>query len=158
MPADALSSLVKQIACQIPYLPREVEELYHKFSSYGARPSTNDLYDTLLPISRSFGRTFFVFDALDECDQDTQRKELLPLLQRMARDGISIFLTSHPGPEDIKQAFCYASRIEIMAQDTDIERYIRHKINHHPRAKYLVQIRQCMDKITSELIKYAKGV
>lgn len=120
------------------------------------KPTIDELYIALLEVSRSFPQVFFVFDALDECHRDTQRRELLPLFRRMAKDGICVFVTSRPHPEDVQDALEDVAKIRLFAQDEDIATYIKEKIEMNPRAKKLAQDEK--DRIVSRLKEYAKGM
>lgn len=157
-PIAVLSSLVKQITSQLPHLPAEIEKLYDDLRFQEKRPTMEELYIALVAASKNFSRTFFVFDALDECDQQSQRRELLPLFHRMGEDGISLFLTSRQHPEDIRESLHGVAKIEITAKEEDIERYILAKIEENPRAKRLVQLGKCKERIISELIHCARGM
>lgn len=157
-PIHILASLVKQLASQLPHLPKEVEDLHDKLRYQGKRPGLEELYATLLVTFQSFGRVFFVFDALDECDPQSQRKKLLPLFHRMAGDGASIFLTSRQYPEDIRQSFGDAKKINLAAKEEDIRTYIQEKIGENSRAERLIGQGDCKERIISELIKCAKGM
>lgn len=122
------------------------------------KPTIDELYVALLEVSELFARVFFVFDALDECDPDGQRRELLPLFQRMGKDGFCVFLTSRPHPEDIRAALCDAAKIELAAQGQDIVAYIKGKIEGNSRARVLVQSAECQDMIISGLVESAQGM
>lgn len=118
----------------------------------------DELYAVLLDMLESFPQVFFIFDALDECHPETQRKELLPLFNRMGKDGICVFLTSRPHPQDIRDAFRDAIQIELSAKDEDIETYIRGKIRENPRARELVDNAGYMEKVISGLTNCAEGM
>lgn len=117
-----------------------------------------ELYSVLLAISKYFKQLFFVFDALDECDPQNQRKELLPLFQQLAADRFSVFLTSRPHPEDIQDSLYSVAKIELSAQEEDIVTYVREKINGNPRAKRLIRQGKCEDRIIRELVACAEGM
>lgn len=155
---DVLSSLVKQLASQIPHLPMEIEELYDRLQKQHRRPTSEELYTALLTASKAFGQVFFIFDALDECDPDDQRKDLLPFFHRLAKDGIKVFLTSRPHPEDIQVSLHDATKIELSAKETDIGIYIQRRIDENPRASRLVGQGNCKDMIVSTLVDCAKGM
>lgn len=151
-PVLVLSSLVKQLASQVPYLPTGVEKLYKKFGSN--KPSIGDLYDVLLEVSRSFDSTFIIFNALDECGKSSdQRKEYLSLIQLLARDDIDVLLTSRPHPKDIQHALRDATRIELLATEEGIANYICEKIDKYLWASNLIEVGRCKERITSELAK-----
>lgn len=156
-PVLVLSSLVKQLASQVPYLPLGVEKLYKKFGSN--KPSVGGLNDVLLEIPKPFDSTFIIVDALDECGKSSgQRREYFSLIQRLAQDDIDVFLTSRPHPEDIQHAPRDAIRIELLANEEDIANYICEKIDKHPRASNLIEVGRCKERIISKLAKYAQGM
>lgn len=155
-PINVLASLVKQLVSQIPYVPTEVE-VWHGNIGYRA-PTYEDLYTGLLATLKSFTRVFFVFDALDECDQITQREGLLPLFQRMGKSGINLFLTSREYPDDIRHSLRNAAKIELVPKNEDITAYIESKIDGNIRASRLVQQGQLKDKVLSEVLDCSKGM
>lgn len=66
-PTKALASLVKQLAYQARYVPDALEK--HCDERQKEQLAIQKLYISLLDISERFTKTFFIFDALDECDQ-----------------------------------------------------------------------------------------
>ncbi|KAI5847264.1 hypothetical protein DFP73DRAFT_456106, partial [Morchella snyderi] len=153
---DVLSSLVKQLAYQLPLPLKELEELYEKKESKDRRPTTEELFAILLIIFTSFNRVFLIFDALDESDQ---LKEILPLIKRMSMNKVNVLVTSRPYPEDIQALLRHSTiKVEILAKEEDIITYIEEKIDENPRAKRLVELGNCREKIVSELVDCAKGM
>lgn len=158
-PAYVLASLVKQLARQIPQLPAAIDALYDKIVGEDRRPTPSELYATLLVVARLFPRVFIILDALDECHPESQRKELLPLFHCMGRDGMNLFLTSRPHSEDIQVSLGgFTVKVELSASEEDLASYIEGKINEHPRAKRLVQLSKCKERIISDLVNCAKGM
>lgn len=157
-PIKILASLLKQLGNQGSF--KEINELYEEFRLKEERPLAGQLRSALITASKFFKRTFIVFDALDECDQGNQRKELLPLFLDLAKEGINVFFTSRPHPEDL-QVFLDANavnKMKIAAQDDDIELYIQQMIDDNPCAKRLVEKGNCRDDIISALKSCAKGM
>lgn len=157
-PIDVLASFVKQLAFQLKDLPQEIRNLHIKCTEAGERPTFEELYTVLITTHKSYAQTFFVCDALDECDQRSQRRELLSLFHCMGENGMSVFMTSRQHPEDIQDSFRKSAKIELQAKEEDMRRYIEQKINDNPRAKRLVRQGKCQDKIIAELTGCAKGM
>lgn len=157
-PIYVLASFLKQLAGQIPSICKELEIFYDKLLAQQRRPRFEELYTILLATIKSFSRVFLIFDALDECDQEDQRKELLPFFHRLANYGISVFLTSRPHPDDIHSSLHNATMIELSAKKEDIGSYIQQRIEDNPRAKRLVEQGNCKDRIVSELTESVKGM
>lgn len=158
LPTYVLASLVKQLASQLPRLPKEVEDLYDQLKPKFQRPTFEALRNAFLATSKLFIRTFVVCDALDECHPENQRRQLLPLFHQMGKDGVNLFLTSRQHPEDIQVSFRYSAKIELCARGEDIEKYIKQQINDHPRAKRLVLQAKCEHRIISDIISCSKGM
>lgn len=159
-PVDVFSSIVKQLVCQLPNIPNEIEQLHDKLKVQQKRPTVRDLYTILVSLTKLFARTFIVCDALDECNQEARRSELLPLFNKIVQEvDISIFLTSREYPEDI-QSFFHGSalKIRISANKEDIAYYIEQEINENPRAERLIRQAQCKDRVISCLTDCAKGM
>lgn len=153
-----LACLIKQLAYQIPEVPQEIENIYTRFDSQQKTPTFKDLEPPLLSIAKRFSRVFFILDALDECHPEYGRKKLLPSFKRMAANGISLFLTSRPYPEDIQLALSRAPSIKILAAEKDIETYIAKELDENPRAQNLLQDKRLKDRIISVLKTHAKGM
>lgn len=158
-PDGFLSSLVKQLVCQMSDIPEEIRELHDKLHVQQKRPTLENLYAILLLVTNSFAKTFIICDALDECHQEARRKEFLPLLRRMEEAGMNLFITSREYPEDIQSFFNESAlKIQILAKTEDITCYIEHKINESPRAKRLIDQAQCKEKVISGLTCCTKGM
>lgn len=159
-PVQILSSLLKQLVSQLPLnYPTSTTVLYDRLRPQNKRPTIEQLYTALIAASKLFPRVFLVFDALDECEPGA-RTELLPLFKRMGKDGISIFLTSRPHPEDIQDSLTIngAVKIELLAQAEDVVFYIQERIEKNQRARRLVQQANCKERIISELVACAEGM
>lgn len=152
-----LACLIKQLAYRKPQLPKAIEDLYDDLTEKGSTPTLEQLYGTLLSVIELYDRTFCVFDALDECDPNSQRTEILSLVHRMRKDGISFFVTSREYP-DIQESFRDMPKIKLSANQDDIRKYILEKINGSTTTKRLVRDNQCQDQIVSVLTDCSKGM
>lgn len=157
-PIHVLSSFLKQLSCQSPSLPKAVRDLHNRIESKQERPTLEDLYTALVLVAGSFSQTFVVCDALDECDFETQRKDLLPLFHRMESVGIRLFLTSREHPEDIQDSLQSSPKVELSAKNEDIKIYIEQKIDENPRARRLISQGNCKDRIIEQLQQSANGM
>lgn len=152
-----LGSLVRQLLTynhinNDDQLHSDIESLYKE----NMKITPDDLLiKALFPISRKFSKVFLIFDALDECTNIKQRKELLEMLHKMAGNHINVFFTSRY-TRDIDDSLHYSPKIEISANDDDINSYINQKIDDNPRACSMISKLQCRDRIVSELTACAK--
>lgn len=121
-------------------------------------PSIEQLYSALLAQTKSLDRAYVLFDALDECDAERQRRQLLPLFHRMHADGMNVFVTSRQHPEDIQDSFCESPKMELSPHEQDVQSYIQNRIDTDARMRALVQKGKCKDRIVAELTKQAMGM
>jgi hypothetical protein len=154
-PADVLSSLVRPLAGQTAELPQELEGLFEELQPRKARPSLEELYDMLLSVAKHFSVVYIVCDALDECDKDKLRTDLLPKFIHMGQSGLNLFMTSR---SDIPEWFDGVEKIELCAQKEDLRTYIETKIKTDPRARSLIGGSKYADMIVSELVDAASGM
>ncbi|RPB11600.1 hypothetical protein P167DRAFT_478412, partial [Morchella conica CCBAS932] len=156
-PNIVIASLLKQLASQLVQLPDGISELY-KLEKENKRPTLAQLVEVFLATFKLFGQVLIVFDALDECDEDSQRAKLLPLFHQMADVGAGLFITSRQHPEDIQESFKDVVKIELSAKSDDIKSYIEERIEQNTRAKRLVHDGKFGDRIVSQLTKCANGM
>lgn len=136
----------------------EIGVLHEKLEPEGKRPTIEEIYIALLATFNSFERVFFIFDGLDECHAENQRVELLPLFERLRKNGASLFLTSRPDRADIESFFCDSGKVELSAKVEEIGNYIEAKIHENPRARRLVPEGKLKEKIISQLVDCSKGM
>lgn len=127
-PANVVASILKQLASQMSTLPLPITELHERFEKQRDHLQLQDLETTLLLTFREFRQIFIIIDALDECDAKKHRKSFLKVLKDLENTSARVFITSRPHPDDIKQALCASPRITVEAGDSDIRKYLAHKI------------------------------
>jgi hypothetical protein len=102
-----------------------MKSLYKRHKDERTRPSFAEISEVLSSIVANQSRTFFIVDALDECQVSdggrwTFRLEIFNL---QAKTGANIFATPRFIPETMKE-FEGIIPLEISASDEDIRRYI----------------------------------
>lgn len=160
-PINVLRSLIKQLMTQLPELdvPDGVGALYDQFIRRDTRPIFEELVKALEETCNLFPRVFFVFDALDECLEKTQRKDLLPFFHDLAKNGASLFLTSRPYPRDIHDSLdgTVATKIELEAKEADITIYVEETISGNSHANALIR-GGLREKVISKLVGCCNGM
>lgn len=126
--------------------------LYAKSEGGLKRPDLGELVDAIVSVSRGFSRVWLLFDALDECDESTQRVDLLSTIQRFMQANIGGFATSRSHPEDIQSTFKMAPKIELLARATDIKTFVTGKISARVRDGKLVE------EIVTQILGKADGM
>jgi len=125
-PADLLASLLKQLIQRRPSVPGSVTVLFRRRNSERPRPSFDEISQALRSVVTDYSRTFFIIDALDECQvSDGGRKRFLAVLfDIQSRTRASILATSRFIPEIVKEFEGRGARLEIRASDDDLQRYL----------------------------------
>jgi hypothetical protein len=128
---EILSMLVKQLCWNIEVLPEKVLEFYRKSESNARQPTSNDLKALFTECLNCLGKTFLVFDGLDEYEE-RQRTHLLKFVNEAVSQQLNmkIFITSRD-EIDIKHTLrrCQCSSIEIYSQTQgDVVKVVRHRV------------------------------
>ena len=130
-PINLISSLLRQLIQQGGKIPGDIIDLYRFHVDKGTRPSLAE-YSKLLQLKiKALSKAYIVVDALDESDEGQTRAEFLAELQRLLPD-IRLLVTSRHSVS-IENAFENDARLEIRANDEDVERYLRGRIRKEPR-------------------------
>ena len=163
-PIDVFSIFTKQLLCQLPELPPDIEDVYNKKRTESLDADT--LKGLLFSMPARFSalnpsrRTFIVCDALDEMDKDRQRAVLLPLFHEMAHAGFEIFMTSRPHPADVRESFDSAIQLDIIPDQNDLRRYIQGKLSANVKIMEIINnsISLKLEDIVSALVTSTEGM
>ncbi|CAG9941180.1 unnamed protein product [Clonostachys rosea f. rosea IK726] len=155
-----LCSLLKQLVGLLPTPPQQLDELYETHRKSRTRPSVPELSELVQIALGSFSRAFVIVDALDEChNSDVSRDRFLnAILDMQASTGVNIFLTSRAIPE-IEKVLCEergAFKLEIVAQQDDLQRYILGRISEMPQ--FIRGEPDLRDELVMEISSSVKGM
>lgn len=92
--------------------------------------------------------TYFVFDALDECENTSTQQQILNFLRQLARVGVRILVTSRQPPPDSFPA----QKITIRAHNVDIETFVRFRFESRRISPSL------LDEIVRAVVSRAQGM
>lgn len=102
-----------------------------------------------------FSKVFIVIDALDECQTNGVRENLIKTIGILNR--VSVLATSRG--IFIEGALQYATRIDVVARDLDIERYLEERISKSNRIKRFTQKDSTLiDSIKKTILGKANGM
>ncbi|KAJ6487633.1 ankyrin repeat-containing domain protein [Mycena sanguinolenta] len=93
----ALRRIVLQMSAQSPHPHRTLDKQY-QLSRGQALPNYRELLRLLQELLRELGRTYIIFDALDECPETEFRRlmELISMLRRWNSSPLHFLITSQP--------------------------------------------------------------
>jgi len=146
-------SLLKQLLRQLG--PSDwPSDLFQKLSQTRSDVSVLNIREVskfVLDCASQFSDVFFIFDALDECEDPRARKKLIDFINTATQlnPRVKILFTSRtnlPGSD-----FVSHKSILIKAHATDIEGYVRANLEHK---RYSDELR---DEIVSKIIARSDG-
>ena len=152
-PAYFLASLIRQLAIRIKPFPQLLRDFYDLCKEDQAQDLFFELWETFKATCEAFERCFIVIDALDECENQGHRKEIVRMLKDLPTASISVFVTSRPHSHDIKLYFEDSLKIDIAASEADIKQYCCHMIQESVNATELLDgalKQQVMDTVASK--------
>jgi len=153
-----IANLVKQLLSNKFPPPSSVTDAYTRHKKYKSQPSLSDLEGMFHAVAALYkDGVFVIVDALDECQMsDNIRSKFIEALLRLQsrKSNVNILATSRPVP-DIVEAFDGYSRLEIVAQRDDIERYIRNKM---PNLRAVSKYPHLQDEIIDCIASVADGM
>jgi hypothetical protein len=154
---DLLASVLKQLAQARSSLPQSIRSLYDRCRSKNTRPSIEDISMVLQSVAAEYSRLFILVDALDECqvNNNCRAKLLLQLSQLQNKSGANLFMTSRFIP-DITERFERDLRIEIRANEHDVQRYIEGHLDELPR--FVQRDLDLQQEISSSIVKAIDGM
>ena len=143
---NVAANVLKQLISQFADIPNDIMELLHDMRS-NARHSLDlsSIMKVINAIVPRFASVYLVVDALDECESYATREQFLKFLERL--EEAKTLITGRPHI----QPHMYAEILPIQAQDTDIETYIRFKLED-TRIK-----RELQEEIVAKLLQTAGG-
>jgi Cdc6-like AAA superfamily ATPase len=152
-----LSSLLKQLAQSHPTLPAAVGELYDRHKKKRTKPSSNEISRVLQSVTSEKSRVYIIIDALDECQTSGGcRAELVSeIFNLQSKTDVNILATSRYVPE-IETMFREIPRIEIRANDHDIQRYLDSRMSE--LSSVVAMESDLRETITKGIIKAVDGM
>ena len=159
-----LCCILGQLARTLPIFPEPLEDLYDDHLETRTRPSASSLLEVLdITISR-FKKTFIVIDALDECilPGGSCASLLGKIFSLQEKHNLGFLATSRDYPE-IADSFKGKPCLRIRANQDDIERYLRGKVDVLPdfvqrkpelQKEIITEITQAVDGMLVSSCKY----
>lgn len=131
--ANLLKQLLQLFKPNLPNeLKRDLNALQANIGSY--QDNATDYIQLILRAANYFPTVFFIFDALDECEKNGLRWELLDCINALQNGGtnVKILITSRPHIS-LERLSSPPESIAIRANISDIECYIRAKLDLYHR-------------------------
>ncbi|CAJ2501096.1 Uu.00g039490.m01.CDS01 [Anthostomella pinea] len=148
------SSLLRQLVQRCSKIPEFIKSLYAREKNLPNLAQTQQAFGT---IAQSFRKGFVVIDALDECaaSYDPLRRLVSLLIELQSKTGFSLFVTCRKVPR-IEELFTKCIRLEIRANDGDVEKYVQTRLPSLPT--YVRGSRELQGKIKRTIVRHVQGM
>lgn len=149
-----LRSLLQQLSDRLEQLPMIITTLFEDLCKKGKKLGFDETNLALEACINMFDQVFVVIDALDEAPPH-ERSMLLSTIKSFASQ-CKIIVTSRPHLDDISRAFRDDPRIDIAAQDSDLQLYLRFRLSSTCHS--FLGNEALMDQIMRTIIYQARGL
>jgi hypothetical protein len=130
-PVNMLASILKQLVQAESTIPDTLGILYDIHLDLGTRPTLDDIFEILTSKLFSQRRIFLIVDALDEymeSDRSIEEGTLISKLLILSHEAAYSLITTSRFIPPIMKLFKDHPRIEIRANDADLEKFLRQRM------------------------------
>lgn len=152
-PAYFVASLFRQLVARRKPFPQSLLDFYDRSKEDQAQNLLSELFEAFRVSCESHKRCFIVIDALDECKNQRNRKEIFRILNGLPIAKTQVFVTSRSHSHDVNRFFEDALRIDVEASEADIKHYCSRMITESENATELMDDslrQQVVDSIASK--------
>lgn len=139
---SCLSSIIGQLCNQATSVPILVKKAYARCHGGHSHPSMSELQQMLSEIIKEFSQVFIVIDALDECDINNERHDILTALSELKTSNLTplhMLVTSRPYTDIENAILPHLSQPALQLQgeyiDSDIRSHILWQLATDSRLK-----------------------
>lgn len=157
-PFKVLITLLRQLLSTYATMPNAASELYKRIERGQGLPSWKELMIIFRDICSKSSEVFLILDALDECDENTNREPILELIEFLIDSRARVLVTSRPYPWDIKETFADYPQIQIEAADSDIRAFLCEKISNSKRSSRCFIDETLSEEIVQSITRKSHGM
>jgi hypothetical protein len=151
--SNLISSLLKQIVQEGPVISDNIKSFYKHHQVRNTHPTIEELTIALEWEIGTYHKTFIIVDALDECSEDNGTRANLLQSLRSLHGTVNLMVTSRD-LLSIARQFTETKRLDIVADDQDVRRYILSRIASMPRQHLIV----LQDTIVNTIVANVGGM
>jgi len=156
-PITFLQTLLHQLVSRSPFIPPDISKLLTEAYKRRELLSWDELKAAFIGLCEASSKVFLVLDALDECDETSNRQPVIQLLEALKRSKVRILITSRRFAPDIDQLLGHCCNIMVQTADSDIRAYIVNQIARSPRASRLMS-EALRDSVISSTLAKSQGM
>jgi hypothetical protein len=154
---NAIRRVILQLSAQSPY-PYKTLDKHYGLSDGQALPTFRNLHKILEELLLEIGRTYIVFDALDECKESDHPDlvDLISTLRQWTQSSLHLLITSQP-----REIFAKAFKdmpcipLDFHATQEDIKFFVASELRDKPSLKIWADR---ADYITDRVVRKSNGM
>jgi hypothetical protein len=151
--SNLVASLLKQIMPDHFAISDNLKSLYNHHNDKCTSPTLDEFAKALKLEIGKYSKVFIVVDALDECrEDDGTRTNLLRVLQSLA--GMVNLMVTSRDLVSIAREFEETKRLNIRANNQDVQRYIEGRIARAPRR----HLKVLQESIVRKMVENVRGM
>jgi hypothetical protein len=121
-------------------------------------PGAQELRRLLLSLCSGFPRVlFFVFDALDESDENLHRPIIREFIQNLIHSRVRLLITSRAYPPDINHLLGSCTSIKVSASPDDIRSFVLDRIAGSARMARMID-EELKEEIVTKIVAKSQGM
>ena len=158
-PFNVVACLLRQIISFCAPLPSAVTGLCRRLKEKNSLPGWEELIQILINVCQELRSIVLIFDALDECDEDTNRRQILRMFGHLIRSPIRVLVTSRSHCLDINATFqnSQCHQIKVEATEADIQELIVQQISESSRMSPIIK-GSLLDDVVKTLVENSQGM
>jgi hypothetical protein len=145
------AGLLRQISQHRNAVSEHIRSLYTKHHHGGTLPSLDDVTMALASEIGTYSKVFVIADALDECPDGTRESLIEELLALPL--NVKHLVTSRDIPS-IAQHFHDAKRLNIFANDQDVQEYVKGRIGRATCRP----VKELQERVITRVTEKARGM
>jgi hypothetical protein len=150
---NLVASLLKQMVQDHFTTSNTVKLLFKRHKDKRTSPTLDECMEALKSEIGTYSKVFIIVDALDECrEDDGTRANLLQALRSLV-GKVNLMVTSRD-LVSIARDFQETKRIDILANDQDVRRYIEGRIARAPRR----HLKVLQESIVRKIVENVRGM
>ena len=149
-----LTAIIKQLLQNQASIPQKVKDLYLGKTSKMAGPSSEEVLTAFTPALLEYSKIFVVVDGLDECKDSVQPQLLNKIGELGGIVDLRLMVTSRFS--DLEKWSAQPSKLEIIAGDEDISRFVTGRKFQLPRC--VRENKELEDLVKDKIVKSAQGM
>ena len=154
---NLLGSLTQQLSRQRSGVSEELQTLYKRHVDKKSRPNLDEIQEILQFEVGRFSKVFVVLDALDECINSHDTRDVLTSSLRglISKTQVNLLVTSRFIPETTN-VFQACPQLEIRAEVEDVKSYVEGNLSRLP--KFVLRNIDLQNTIVDAIAKAVDGM